>query len=160
MMRWVVAAVCAAWVALGAGFACAQTDEIQVYTGEIVKPGEFGLTLHNNYIADGRKTADFAGGIVPHHSLNGVPELAYGVTEWLEVGAYLPVYTLSHGKLQTDSAKLRALFVDGEDNFIAGENDMIRNRYRVVRIGTTSAEVEDTTSKSTQTIRIIDRSDP
>ena len=56
--------------------------------------------------------------------------------------------------------KLRALFVDGEDNFIAGENDMIRNRYRVVRIGTTSAEVEDTTSGSKQTIRIIDRSDP
>lgn len=56
--------------------------------------------------------------------------------------------------------KLRALFVDGEENFVVGENDMIRNRYRVVRIGTTSAEVEDTVSKSTQTLRIIDRSDP
>lgn len=56
--------------------------------------------------------------------------------------------------------KLRALFVDAEDHFIAGENDLIRNRYRVVRIGTTSAEVEDVTAKNTQTIRIIDRSDP
>ena len=56
--------------------------------------------------------------------------------------------------------KLRALFVDGEENFIVGENDMIRSRYRVVRIGTTSAEVEDTVAKNTQTLRIVDRSDP
>src|SRR5713226_9720520 len=26
----------------------AQTDEIQVYTGEINKPGEFSITLHDN----------------------------------------------------------------------------------------------------------------
>ncbi len=56
--------------------------------------------------------------------------------------------------------RLRALFVDGEDNFVVGENDTIRNRYRIVRIGTTSAEVEDTVSKNTQTLRIIDRQDP
>lgn len=56
--------------------------------------------------------------------------------------------------------KLRALFVDGEENFIVGENDTIRNRYRIVRIGTTSAEVEDTTSKNTQTLRILERQDP
>ena len=56
--------------------------------------------------------------------------------------------------------RLRALFVDGEDNFVVGESDMIRNRYRIVRIGTTSAEVEDTVSKNTQTLRIIDRQDP
>jgi hypothetical protein len=29
--------------------AYAQTDEIQVYTGEINKPGEFSITLHGNY---------------------------------------------------------------------------------------------------------------
>jgi hypothetical protein len=56
--------------------------------------------------------------------------------------------------------KLRALFVDGEENFVVGESDIIKNRYRIVRIGTTSAEVEDTVSKNTQTIRIIDRQDP
>ena len=110
MMR-LFAAVCAVWVLLGAGPSFAQTDEIQVYTGEIVKPGEFGLTLHNNYIADGRKTPDFAGGIVPNHSWNGVPELALGVTDWFEAGLYLPVYTLSNSKFQLDSVKLRALFV-------------------------------------------------
>jgi hypothetical protein len=56
--------------------------------------------------------------------------------------------------------RLRALFVDGEENFVVGENDTIKNRYRIVRIGTTSAEVEDTVSKNTQTLRILDRQDP
>ena len=53
--------------------------------------------------------------------------------------------------------RLRALFVDGEENFVVKENDTIKNRYRIVRIGTTSAEVEDTVSKNTQTLRILDR---
>ena len=56
--------------------------------------------------------------------------------------------------------RLRALFVDGEENYVVGENDTIKNRYRIVRIGTTSAEVEDTVSKNTQTLRILDRQDP
>jgi hypothetical protein len=56
-------------------------------------------------------------------------------------------------------AKLRALFVDGEEHFVAGENELIRNRYRVVRIGTTSADVEDTVARNTQTLRIVERVD-
>src|SRR5215471_4481324 len=35
------------------------------------------------------------GGVVPNHSLNGVPEYALGVTPWLELGAYLPLYTIT-----------------------------------------------------------------
>jgi hypothetical protein len=89
----------------------AQTDEIQVYTGEIAEPGQFTLTLHNNFTPDGRTVPDFPGGIVPDHALNGVPEWAYGVNDWLEVGTYLPVYTLTRdGDLKFDSVKLRALF--------------------------------------------------
>jgi hypothetical protein len=56
--------------------------------------------------------------------------------------------------------KLRALFVDGEEHFVVGEGELIRGRYRVVRIGTTSAEVEDMTGKNTQTVRILERQDP
>jgi hypothetical protein len=60
------------------------------------------------------------------------------------------------------NGKMRALFVDpqGETPYVAGVNDMIRSRYRVVRIGTTSAELEDTVEKNTQTLRIADRQDP
>jgi hypothetical protein len=50
--------------------------------------------------------------VVPNHALNGVPEWAYGVTDWFEAGTYLPVYTLTNdGRLLFDSVKLRALFV-------------------------------------------------
>ena len=90
----------------------AQTDEIQVYDAEITAPGHFNLTWHNNLTPTGRAQAAFPGGIVPEHALNGVPELAYGVTDWFEAGTYLPVYTLTHdGRLLFDAVKLRALFV-------------------------------------------------
>jgi hypothetical protein len=46
----------------------AQIDEIQVYTGEINKPGEFSMTLHNNYTINGPKRPVFIGGIVSDHS--------------------------------------------------------------------------------------------
>jgi hypothetical protein len=89
----------------------AQTDEIQVYTGEIAAPGEFNLTVHSNYTPLGHTSADFAGGIVPEGSINGAFEWAYGVTNWFEAGLYLPVYTISrHGQFLLDGGKVRALF--------------------------------------------------
>jgi hypothetical protein len=42
----------------------------------------------------------------------------------------------------------RAFFLDGEDIVIAGEGDMIKKRYKIVRIGINSAVVEDTQFKS------------
>lgn len=111
---------------VGGMAAQAQTDEIQVYDASIVAPGQFGLTLHNNFTPIGRKQADLPGGIVPNHSLNGVPEFAYGVTDWFEAGLYLPVYTLTgDGKFLLESAKLRALFVTpraDERSFFYGVN--------------------------------------
>src|SRR4051812_24566028 len=97
---------------LGGAAALAQTDEIQVYNGEIAEPGSFALTWHNNYIALGRRQADFPGGVRPEGSLNGVTEFTYGVNEWFELGAYMPfLYTVTHdGKFLLDGAKLRALF--------------------------------------------------
>jgi hypothetical protein len=122
-----------AWAALGAvlalswaGRAAAQTDEIQVYTGEINDPGQFSVTFHNNYTPIGRKQADLAGGIVPDHALNGVPEYAYGVTDWLELGAYLPLYSVTRdGRFLINGGKLRALFVvphAAERSFFYGVN--------------------------------------
>ena len=98
----------AAW----ASAALAQTDEIQVYDAEITAPGHFNLTWHNNFTPSGRRQADLPGGIVPDHTLNGVPEWAYGVTDWFEAGLYLPVYSYTNDdRLLFDGFKLRALFV-------------------------------------------------
>jgi hypothetical protein len=95
-----------------AGAASAQTDEIQVYNAQIAAPGVFNLTLHDNYTPEGLKTPAFPGAIVSDHDLNGVPEWAYGVNDWLEAGLYLPLYSLpGDGHAQLDGFKLRALFV-------------------------------------------------
>src|SRR3984893_4339466 len=99
-----------AWL-LGTG-AHAQTDEIQVYDADINTPGQFSLQLHSNYTPIGRRQADFKDGIVPNRTLNGVPEWAYGVTDWLELGAYGPGYSWTgSGRFLIDGAKLRAEFV-------------------------------------------------
>jgi hypothetical protein len=90
----------------------AQTDEIQVYDAEINDPGKFNLVWHNNYTPNGRRQPDFPGGIVPNHSLNGVPEWAFGVSDWLELGTYLPLYSVTgDGRFLLNGVKLRALFV-------------------------------------------------
>ncbi len=50
----------------------------------------------------------------------------------------------------------KAFFLDGEDIQIAGENDVIRNRYKIIRIGVNSAVVEDTTDKHQQTLPLVE----
>ena len=91
--------------------ASAQTDEIQVYDGGLAAKGKFNLTLHSNVTPNGVTTPAFPGAVVADKSFNGVPEWAYGVTDWFEAGLYLPLY--SHDKKQgmlIDGFKLRALF--------------------------------------------------
>jgi hypothetical protein len=91
--------------------ASAQTDEIQVYTGEIAPVGVFNLTWHNNYTPSGQKNPAFPGGLVPNHTYNGVTEWAYGVTDWFEQGLYLPLYSDASNRGGTlNGWKLRELF--------------------------------------------------
>src|SRR5947209_2894079 len=104
----------------------AQTDEIQVYDGGLTDPGVVNLTVHTNYIADGLKDPAFEGAVVAHHSLNGVPEWALGVTKWFELGLYLPVYSRDANMgWGIDGIKPRALFAvpnAGMRRFFYGAN--------------------------------------
>lgn len=96
--------------------ALAVTDEIQVYTGDIMAPGQFGLTWHNNYAVNGLKTPDFPGGLVDDKAYSSVTEWAYGVTPWFEAGLYLPLYSYSGNQGWTfNGFKLRALFVQPDN---------------------------------------------
>jgi hypothetical protein len=119
----------------GATAARAQTDEIQVYDGAIAAPGKLNLMLHKNYTPSGSKVPAFPGAIVANHSLNGVPEWAYGVTDWFEAGVYLPLYSVSSNHDTTiNGFKLRALFTvpHAEDRhfFYAANFEFSRNaRY-------------------------------
>jgi len=45
----------------------------------------------------------------------------------------------------------RAFFLDGEEIVIASEGELVKKRYKIVRIGVNSAVVEDTTFKGTNT---------
>jgi hypothetical protein len=93
--------------------AVAQTDEIQVYDAAIADQGVFNLEIHTNFTPAGRKTADYPGGIIPNHSVNGAAEWAYGVADWFEQGLYLPVwspYSQDRGG-SLNGFKLRELFV-------------------------------------------------
>ncbi|HEV2615146.1 MAG TPA: hypothetical protein VGU63_00905 [Candidatus Acidoferrales bacterium] len=94
--------------------AFAQTDEIQVYDGAIAAPGVINLTVHNNFTPDGQKTPAFNGGLIADKSWNGAAEWAYGVTDWLEAGLYLPLFTIyskDRGPA-INGGKLRLLFVE------------------------------------------------
>src|SRR5258708_19413064 len=86
------------------------TDEIQVYNAAIAAVGQFTIQQHLNYTAIGLKNPPFPGGLVSNHAINGTPEFAYGVTDWWEVGLYLPFAIPDHQFL-SNSFKLPTLFV-------------------------------------------------
>ena len=99
-------------------------DEIQVYNAGIAAPGQFTIQQHLNYIALGQKDPPFPGGFASDGSLNGTPEFAYGVTDWWEVGLYLP-FAVQDRQFLSDSFKLRTLFVSPnaeQRNFFYGVN--------------------------------------
>jgi hypothetical protein len=86
-------------------------DEIQLYNAEIAEVGQFTVQQHLNYAFVGRKQPDFPGGFAPNHALNGTPEFAWGITEWFELGLYIPWAIDGEGRFLSNAAKLRTLFV-------------------------------------------------
>jgi hypothetical protein len=86
------------------------TDEIQVYNAGIAAPGQFTIEQHLNYVPLGIKGPPFPGGLISNGSINGTPEFAYGVTDWWELGLYLP-FAIQDQQFLSDSFKLRTLFV-------------------------------------------------
>jgi hypothetical protein len=100
------------------------TDEIQVYNAGIADVGQFTIQQHLNYIPLGVKEPPFPGGLISHNSINGTPEFAYGLTDWWEVGLYLP-FSIKDQKFYSDAFKLRTLFVSphaADRNFFYGVN--------------------------------------
>lgn len=99
-------------------------DEIQVYTDDINKPGEFGLELHVNTTPKGRSTRDFPGEITPRHGVRFTPEFSYGLSKDLEAGLYLPYARDAEGVTHFAGPKLRLKWLpvqpeqDGQGWFI------------------------------------------
>ncbi len=55
-------------------------------------------------------------------------------------------------KVSTTDGHKAAFLLDGDDILVAGENDTVKRRYKVVKIGVNSITLEDTQFKSTQTL--------
>lgn len=53
---------------------------------------------------------------------------------------------------QRSDGEKKAFFLDGDDIIVAAEGEIMKKRYKVVKIGVNSVQVEDTVSKSTQTL--------
>src|ERR1700687_3066421 len=134
------------WLLAGAAFpvVLAQpaqaVDEIQVYNAGIAAVGQFTIQQHLNYIPLGVKDPPFPGGLISHNSINGTPEFAYGVTDWWEVGLYLP-FAIKDQQFLSDAFKLRTLFVSPSAeprNFFYGVNFAFSNtmpRFSQSRFG-------------------------
>src|ERR1700730_18629867 len=109
------------WVCLSFLGACAvmtlpltaawAADEIQVYNAGIAGTGQWTIEQHLNYAFQGRREPDFPGGLIANHALNGTPELAYGVTDWWELGFYAPFAVNEGGQFLSNGFKIRTLFV-------------------------------------------------
>jgi hypothetical protein len=66
----------------------------------------------------------------------------------------IPLKFYGYANRQTGPAR-QAFFLDGEDIQIKGENDVIRGRFKIIRIGINSAVVEDLTSHDQQTLPLV-----
>lgn len=109
-----VIAICLALVPACAG--AALSDEIQVYTDDINKPGERGLELHINTTPSGRNTPDYPGEAVPYHGLRVTPEFSWGLTPTLESGLYIPTNLDAHGDFSFAGAKVRMKWLPLKDD--------------------------------------------
>ena len=114
-------------LALAGQAQAALPDEIQVYTDDIDRPGEFGLELHVNTTPSGRSTPDYPGEITPWHGLRVTPELSYGLTPSLEAGLYLPFVRDASGTTYFAGPRVRLKWLpvrqeNGGDGWFLGLN--------------------------------------
>lgn len=97
--------------ALSAPCVSAAPDEIEVYTDEISRPGQYGLELHMNHSVQGLKTPAYPGQTPSQHLTQITPELYYGLTGTLEAGLYLPVATDPQGNTSLNGVRARLKYI-------------------------------------------------
>lgn len=121
--------ICGVLAALVSCLACcsadaASTDEIQVYTDSINKPGIIGLELHTNFVLEGNPLPAYEGDIPSQHLFRITPEFSYGLSRSLEAGLYLPAAIAGNGRGYYDGWRVRMKYIPSLTNstFFAGLN--------------------------------------
>jgi hypothetical protein len=111
--------------------------EIQVYQGEHNDPGQPGVELHTNYTVRGDTTPAYPDETPPDRALRFTLEPSFGVTRWLELGAYLQTMATPDCGAKWGGWKLRAKLVAApalDGHLILGIN---------VELGRVPARVEE-----------------
>ena len=67
----------------------------------------------------------------------------------------VPLKFYGYSNARTGGTK-RAFFLDGEDITVVTENDVVKNRYKIIKIGVNSVVVEDMNFKSQQTLPLVE----
>jgi hypothetical protein len=67
-----------------------------------------------------------------------------------------PIPLKFYGYVDASNSSRQAFFLQGDDIFVAGENDVISSRYKILRINANSAIVEDTINKNQQTLPLVE----
>ena len=87
------------------------SDEIQVYTDEMNKVGQYGVELHLNYVQVGSKALSHAGEIPSNHRFQATPEFSYGINQSLEVGLYVPFALSDRGDAYATGLRPRLKYI-------------------------------------------------
>lgn len=102
----------AALLATGAPAAAhAADEEIQVYLDDMSKKGQFGLDMHINYVAANTAPLDYAGQQPSVYRTRVTPEFAYGLSEHVELGLYLPLTTIQANRFSALGEKVRIKYI-------------------------------------------------
>lgn len=142
---WPGLALFAAMV-LAPAAARAADEEIQVYMDEMSPKGGFGLDVHVNYVLSGRGTnADYAGQMASEGRWRITPEVSYGLTPHLELGAYLPLATIDdqgHGEVGGVKGRLKYIGSRPAEAFFWGANFELGRVRRDLDINPWNAELK------------------
>lgn len=95
--------------------AVAAPEEIQVYLDDLIAPGRFGLDMHANYVFAGDNIPSYPGEQPSDHVFRLTPEFYYGLTDRLELGAYLLGTHTASGETHDDGEKLRIKYIAPHD---------------------------------------------
>jgi hypothetical protein len=133
---------------LGApGAASAADEEIQVYMDEIGPVGRLGMDVHLNWTPDGRDAdVDYLGQAASDGRWRVTPEWGFALSPNIELGAYLPLATLSKGgDVRVSGVKGRIKFIaphDAERGGFWGANFELGRVSRNLDINPWNAELK------------------
>lgn len=91
-------------------------EEIQVYTDDKEDAGLTSVDFHNNYVTHSRTQAAYLGEQPPSGVYRLTPEFNLGLTDTLELGAYLLTTRSNSGEWNSQGYKLRLKYIAAHES--------------------------------------------